>query len=300
MRSRNTIRSIALGLVLLMLGVFVLLSSRSVQAAIPSIHPSADPVAASHGLPLDHFKCYPLDPPSSTPVNATVLLVELFDLGTPEQVTVGVPFQFCNPVEKKFKGNVTPINNPLAHLTFYALRPPTTGRVAKVVFQNQFGRKSIKLAFPSIALAVPTAKLSSVIPGGLDHFECYIGRGKRPTDASGNSITLKLKDQFGRQKDVAVGPSILWCNPAAKAHNGVVTGIDHPNDYLVCYLISVKNINPVAPKILNQFGFNALALGDGNILCVPAAFVNIIALTASPQQADPSFGRSMWLRVVGE
>ena len=105
-----------------------------------------------HGPPvdIDHFLLYEvLDGP---PIGIPVFLLDEF--GIPEEVLVGVPRFFANPVQKTHLG-LTPILNPWGHLVFYEILGMPS--LVPIAAENQFGYFE-SLALESYYLAVPTEK----------------------------------------------------------------------------------------------------------------------------------------------
>ncbi len=100
---------------------------------------------------LDHFKCYRA---TGRSINQGVSLSDQF-LQSPD-VKVFEPFGFCNPVAKLHNDQVTPIQNPKAHLVCYTItREPFE---TSVDTSNQFGIESL-LVHGTDLLCVPSAKL---------------------------------------------------------------------------------------------------------------------------------------------
>jgi hypothetical protein len=114
---------------------------------------------------LDHFRCYAA---RGKDVKEKVGLSDQFILPVRAHRVFG-PVLFCNPVEKTTAdGNVTPIVNPKAHLTCYAMtRVDFQGSVG---VQNQFETNIYHVFAPDI-LCVPTVKrgfkvLKDTLTGG--------------------------------------------------------------------------------------------------------------------------------------
>ena len=76
----------------------------------------------------------------------------------------------------------------------------------------------------------------------MDHFKFY--------NATGNpvNVIVDLLDQFHFEPNVPVARPRYFANPVEKNHNGVITPITHPNDYLVCY--------DIAAAVLHHFRFD--------------------------------------------
>lgn len=239
------------------------------------------PVAAqAPGAPvLDHFRCYSLllGPQSD---DLQVRLQDQFDvaLGIIEDVWVGGPFLFCNPVEKAVQGRtgliVTPIADPNAHLTFYRIAPQTVHapQAWRVEISNQFGKQRLEVRRPRL-LAVPTQKLEGnlAFPERLDHFKCYDARGKEIARRA------RLRDQFENEL-VAVLEPRLFCNPTRKTDSaGVDFPIKNAGGHLTCYDLSL--LTPLGTTrtldrvIANQFTGGStgdiVVVTDEDLLCVP-------------------------------
>jgi len=113
--------------------------------------PSVQLPATTPPLNLDHYKCYIASGP---PVNVIATLGDEFQTVTQEILS---PAYFCNPALKTHNGVVTPINNPLQHLTCYGISPaPFSGSVSTV---NQFGGVSAPITTADM-LCAPSQKLS--------------------------------------------------------------------------------------------------------------------------------------------
>ena len=111
---------------------------------------------APHDRPeeLDHFRCYAA---FGRTVGEGVGLRDQF---TEPQFTshfIVNPVAFCNPVEKRHQGVVTPIQNPEAHLTCDAMTRARFEGDASI--RNQFGGQDIRVGPPD-TLCVPTRKVA--------------------------------------------------------------------------------------------------------------------------------------------
>jgi hypothetical protein len=105
---------------------------------------------------LDHFKCYRA---SGRNINQVVGLSDQF-LKSPE-VKVYRPYEFCNPVAKLHNDQLTPIENPKAHLVCYTIsRDPFATQVDTL---NQFGTEPLLVNEPDL-LCVPSTKLCVRVP----------------------------------------------------------------------------------------------------------------------------------------
>jgi hypothetical protein len=210
--------------------------------------------------PTDHFKCYnategTLEPP----IVAT--LDDQFVTGDEVQVLNAV--WFCNPVQKTVGTGVTPITEPLNHLTLYPISVKETAPARRVLISNQFGDQTITVTAPRL-LAVPTEKNDEGEPDNISHFKCY--------EAEGPALNapVVLQDQFDMERVRLLAPRFL-CNPATKTVGGVTTAPELDEQHLACY-----TLNPSArpPRdfvdIENQFETDVLQIEASNFVCVPS------------------------------
>jgi len=217
---------------------------------------------------VDHFRCYLV--PQSPTLAVAVRLQDQFDaaLTTVENINQLKIEHFCNPVQKIVNGVVTPIVNRNHHLTMFAINPQTV-IPRTVVVSNQFGQQTLSVADARF-LAVPTGKGIPPVaapqpPTDLDHYKCYAASGPALLN-----VVATLRDQFTTET-VRVLQPVRFCNPVKKIHNGVVTGILHPDVHLTCYATSTSAFAGIGINIQNQFGlFNALAVRSPDMLCVPS------------------------------
>ena len=233
------------------------------------------------GPVLDHFRCYTVLV-GHDPDDTQVQLLDQFDfrLGVTEQVWVGGPVRFCNPVEKAVQGRggsvvITPVEDPNAHLTMYRIAeqivlPPVTWRVE---VRNQFGRQRLQVDRPHV-LAVPTEKVEAglVFPEELDHFKCYRAEGGRVRRLA------RLEDQFETAIVTVLEPR-LFCNPVRKTDAaGTVTGVQNAADHLTCYDVSLflPGGTTVVEDVVVDNQFTGASTGDlevvtdEDLLCVPS------------------------------
>lgn len=217
---------------------------------------------------VDHFRCYLV--PISPVFQVTAQLQDQFDAasGTFEDITQLLIQRFCNPVQKTVNGVVTPIVNVNHHLTMFTINTqPIIMR--QVIVKNQFGQQTLSTADAKI-LAVPTGKglppnPAPAPPTDLDHYKCYTASGPALTNVIAN-----LKDQF-ISENVAVLRPVLFCNPVKKIHNGVTTGILHPDVHLTCYSTQSSTFAGTTININNQFVvLNSLRLRVPDLLCAPS------------------------------
>jgi hypothetical protein len=123
--------------------------------AVPSVRqPSPTPLPPPN---LDHFKCYTA---SGVAINVVATLKDELQ---PALAKILSPAYFCNPVQKLHNNVVTPIKNPLSHLTCYTIATASfSGPVVSTT--NQFGGIKSPVRTADL-LCVPSQKLQwSVIP----------------------------------------------------------------------------------------------------------------------------------------
>ena len=97
----------------------------------------------------------------------------------------------------------------------------------------------------------------SVVLPGLDHFKCY--RGDPLSSDGPSNISVDLRDQFGFDEDVPVGPVLRFCNPVEKIHDNVVTPIQDQGAHLKLYQIPADPSFQQRPvTVSNQFGDSQL------------------------------------------
>ena len=107
--------------------------------------------------PLDHFKCYWVDPAGGPPEE----VVSLEDQFVEDLVAeVRYADLFCNPTEKMHGSVTTPISNPEGHLTIYDLEFEEEPVTKRVEVTNQFGTQNLTVHGP-VKLAVPTQKVEA-------------------------------------------------------------------------------------------------------------------------------------------
>ncbi len=218
------------------------------------------PLAASPSAALDHFKCYPNE--IRKPADVSVELRDQFGEG---KARVLEAMRFCNPAKKVHDGQVSPIRDEDAHLSFYRIE---TGRARQrqVRVSNQFGREQELAVGRPIFLAVPSQKLEPrqhPAPRNQDHMKCYETRGE-PV-----GVPVALGDQFGSEDGLKVGTPRVLCNPAEKIHRGKKFKIRNPDDHLVCYDLGGTRKGASA-FMRTQFGEQPLKLRPADLLCVPS------------------------------
>jgi hypothetical protein len=103
-----------------------------------------------------------------------------------------------------------------------------------------------------------------LVRGPLDPFQCY-----RLMETPGLAVTgVELRDQFGSVSPT-IGSAAHLCNPAVETHGAKLTPVKNPDDHLVFYRAFSRQPVRIV-RISNQFGEQALRLGDGLWLAVPA------------------------------
>jgi hypothetical protein len=106
--------------------------------------------------PIDHFKCYWVDPAGGPPEE----IVSLEDQFVSIEAEVREADLFCNPTEKIHDSTITPISNPEGHLTIYSLLYEADPVARRVEITNQFGTQNLTVYGP-VKLAVPTQKVEA-------------------------------------------------------------------------------------------------------------------------------------------
>jgi hypothetical protein len=233
--------------------------------------------------PLDHFRCYFVNPQNFGPVR----LQDQFDAALPppqqwENISQLTRARICNTVEKTFNGTVTTMTNVNHHLVMYQLNPqPIIPRI--VIVSNQFNPPPTpqQTLYVSDArfLLVPTGKIFPPGPApspsaDLDHYKCYA--------AGGTPINhvVALRDQFTLEAFVEVLWPVLFCNPVIKVHGPITTGIQNNRDHLTCYATSpspfagipdpANSTSPAGVFIRNQMETSLIQVQKPDMLCVPS------------------------------
>lgn len=106
--------------------------------------------------PIDHFKCYWVDPVGSPP-EEDVILEDQFGIFNAQVRWADL---FCNPTEKMHGTVTTPISNDKGHLTIYDLEYEADPVSRRVEVTNQFGTQNLTVYGP-VKLAVPTQKVEA-------------------------------------------------------------------------------------------------------------------------------------------
>lgn len=223
--------------------------------------------------PSNHFKCYATE--GGQVADPAVVLRDQFDVAgaAGKETKVFKAIRFCNPVAKTTSdGVVTPIADPFLHMTLYLTAPTDLAPTRRVVVQNQFGRQRLYLYSP-IVLAVPTRKNDEPTSNNTGHYKCY--------SASGRNLRLpvELEDQFTPADPQAarVFRPRLFCNPTEKRHGNVTVPIQNPENHLLCYTMTTKDMTAEA-RISNQFENNLLPLAKPDLLCVPTAKLQVTVI----------------------
>ncbi len=106
--------------------------------------------------PIDHFKCYWVDPVGGPP-EEDVILEDQFGIFNAQVRWADL---FCNPTEKMHGTVTTPILNDKGHLTIYDLLYEADPVSRRVEVTNQFGTQNLTVYGP-VKLAVPTQKVEA-------------------------------------------------------------------------------------------------------------------------------------------
>jgi hypothetical protein len=229
--------------------------------------------------PLDHFRCF--NPAASTFPNPREV-VELKDEFGTFTVTVGLGTTFCNCVEKAVNEvaawELVPISHPDYHLMLYMLENVEGSGEWVVEVTNQFGEQQLTISGPG-GLAVPTRKDPHGDPVGLDYFLVY-GITEHPSI----DVIVDLTDEFGGGDNnfqvVEDDPPWLFAVPAQITHDGEVTAIVNPDDYLVFYHVRDDDAPPglvhhevKLSNLFGQFTVDVLEAGEA-YLAVPSEKIN--------------------------
>lgn len=99
----------------------------------------------------------------------------------------------------------------------------------------------------------------------LRHFKCYNIQGPDPVHI------VRLRDQFGLERRVDVGPPFVLCTPARKAILSGPAPLPFSGDHLVCYPINPPHDPAVKVALANQLQEFTADVGPSNALCVPTA-----------------------------
>jgi hypothetical protein len=226
------------------------------QRAIYTVYP---------GQPaLEHFKCYKLE---NRDFKARQVIERDQFRFAPIDVTKRA--ELCNPAQK----NSEPFKNRQAHLQCYV----TTGGQdlgTQVAVQNRFGTQLLRVHKPT-RLCLPTQKRllsQNALPKikvPIDHYECYGVTQDGPIQAVNPVPKVKLTDEFGVEKKVAVGSPFQLCAPATKTFHSNTTTAQHEVQHLVCYRLDQPKVRKRV-EIKNQFEQKKLRTVRPVSLCLPS------------------------------
>jgi hypothetical protein len=209
---------------------------------------------------LDHYLLYEVT--EGEPVDETVTLQDQFD-DEPQESLVYEPVYFANPVQKTYKGEVTEILDPEAHLVIYTIDASFSGEVGVV---NQFGEQTLDVYtyFGYGGLAVPSEKIEC--HQEPDHYLGYLAYNG--TQYIGENVTLE--DRFGAVNATVTYP-LTFANPAEKWYDGVLSPIGYPDIHVLTYNITCES-EPGAWLVVveNQFGIQELTVSGPTWLNAPA------------------------------
>ncbi len=234
------------------------------------------PIGAAYGqaaLPKEnHYKVYNT---TTIPFFRPLILNDQF--GTMNATELRLE-KFANPTEKVHNGIVYPMDDPLAHQTWWRLVSPVTQPLRTVIGIDQFGYGPLTLG-NAVYLLNPALKNPG--PGGgtpplRNHYLCYEVLGSLPMYQP-----VILTDQFG-SSDVVVVRMKLFCNPVEKQEvlpDGTIK-ISPILDYrahLSCYQVQnpQPNFHPI--YFVDQFGYWQNETYDNDCLCVPALKEHIVS-----------------------
>jgi len=185
-----------------------------------------------------------------------------------EDVTVGYPLYFANPVKKTVAGGaVSAIEDEDLHWVLYDIEDVQPTSIEKTIqINNQFGDDQILDLTYRDLLAVPSEKDVPPTPP-LDHFKCYQAEPAQPLD-----FEVGLLDQFHSDYlSAVVGSPMMFCNPVDKVHDGAQTTNRNDDNHLTVYWIETlkdywsvtvdNQFNDAAvPQTLTVYGPVALAV----------------------------------------
>jgi hypothetical protein len=183
---------------------------------------------------LNHYLVYEVDEADYfefEPVEGVTLTDQFIPEG--EDVTVGGPVLFANPVKKTVVGGaVSAIEDADLHWVLYDI---WGGESIKMTIQidNQFAKnETLPLTYRDV-LAVPSQKIAPPTPP-LDHFKCYEASG--PLVELGGPLDVIDQFHYDDYLTPALGPPMMFCNPVDKVH-GTVTTSSNPDNHLTVYWI---------------------------------------------------------------
>lgn len=120
--------------------------------------------------------------------------------------------------------------------------------------------------------AIPASAIVDYEPQ-IDHLKCYTSNPNATAPAPNAPSSVTLADQFGTQTLSVVRKPTELCNPAAKEHNGVVTGFDEgifESPHLVCHDVKAPTFRQRDVWVHNQFGQARLVVVKPTRLCLPS------------------------------
>ena len=207
---------------------------------------------------LNHFLVYAVTDYETFPfVN-----VHLEDQFLEEDVDIGAPIYFANPVQKTVDGEVTEIVNEAEHMVFYSTQFEAFSKTVQI--ENQFGPQTIDVEASESTtdmLAVPSEKISWEKP--LDHFKVY------PATGSSLDEDVLLVDQFGNITATVLDPC-YFANPVAKIYNEQGIYPSNWDNHLTLYNLDTEDYGFWELTVNNQFGKDQLLFVEGPLyLAVP-------------------------------
>jgi hypothetical protein len=228
------------------------------------------PIAAygQAGLPKEnHYKVY-----NTSPVSFTRPLILTDQFGAMNANVFRLE-KFANPTEKIHDGAIYPMDDPLAHQTWWRIVDALPQPARTVIGIDQFGYGPVTVGDP-VYLLNPALKNPG--PGGgtppiRNHYLCYEVLGSLPIYK-----LVILIDQFGTS-DVTVVRSKLFCNPVEKREGAVYYPILDYRAHLQCYEVQnpQPNFHPVVA--FDQFGYWQIETYQNDCLCVPALKEHIVS-----------------------
>jgi hypothetical protein len=231
-----------------------------------------------------HFQCYEIKPSSfaAGPVSSQ-------DQFGPTSLTLRYPHRLCAPADKNGEG----IDDPVQHLTGYALRAPKFAKRLNQLVRNQFGDTMVDVVRPDLFMT-PTAKglqgpPPPLVPPTIDHFACYKVRRSHGTPKF-IPRTVTVVDQF-ESITLNVTRPIRLCAPANK--NGEDASAPSHPIHLLCYKAkSTAKFGDIVANAVNQFGPDQVRLIHRRELCVPSEKNPGAPTTTTSTQPTPTTSSS--------
>ncbi len=217
----------------------------------------------------DHYKVYEAAPRLPGPTIPVILRDQFFDA----QHGVEYLEKFMNPVQKiTSTGQVSPINDPLLHYTWWRISDYPFA--ASVTVTNQFGDQGL---FVGAAVYLLNPALKNQTGGELplkNHYRCY--------DCQGQSIDkpITMIDQFDTWQAVVRFPR-YFCNPAEKEIPGAIYPIVDPAQHYVCYEFDPIDPYPFGALVRDQFIQHDLQLYPAHLICVPTVKMGVVSVKPS-------------------